>query len=90
MPKRHCSDYFELAQPEVNATTSLSHACKELSLNIDRTITGFNIEFNTGADAGQTIFHAHMHIIPRRHQDVANPKGGIRNVFHGKVDYTNI
>lgn len=89
MPKRHCSDYFELAQPEVNSIRRLAHTCRKILIKKDPSITGFNIGFNTGADAGQTIFHAHMHIIPRRHQDVVNPKGGIRNVIQGKGDYTN-
>jgi diadenosine tetraphosphate (Ap4A) HIT family hydrolase len=89
MPKRHCSDYFELAQPEVNSIRRLAHTCREILIKKDPSITGFNIGFNAGADAGQTIFHAHMHIIPRRHEDVANPKGGIRNVIQGKGDYTS-
>jgi len=88
IPKRHCSDYFELAQPEVNSLTRFSHICKDLLIKKDPSITGFNIGYNSGADAGQTIFHTHMHIIPRRPQDVANPKGGIRNVIQGKGDYT--
>jgi diadenosine tetraphosphate (Ap4A) HIT family hydrolase len=87
IPKRHCDNYFELAQPEINSITQLSHQVKEILQKKDPKITGFNIGFNTGEDAGQTIFHAHMHIIPRRYQDVKNPKGGIRNVIAGQGDY---
>lgn len=87
IPKRHCDNYFELAQPEINSITQLSHQVKEILQKKDPKITGFNIGFNTGADAGQTIFHAHMHLIPRRHEDVKNPKGGIRNVIEGQGDY---
>ena len=47
----------------------------------DETITGFNIGMNIGEDAGQTIFHFHMHIIPRRKGDLKNPKGGVRGVI---------
>ena len=43
--------------------------------------TGFNIGMNIGEDAGQTIFHFHMHIIPRRKGDLKNPKGGVRGVI---------
>jgi diadenosine tetraphosphate (Ap4A) HIT family hydrolase len=54
----------------------------------DKTITGFNIGFNDGIDAGQTIFHCHIHVIPRRKNDVQNLPSGIRNVIHGK-EYTD-
>ena len=53
---------------------------EELMLE-DETITGFNIGMNIGEDAGQTIFHFHMHIIPRRKGDLKNPKGGVRGVI---------
>jgi diadenosine tetraphosphate (Ap4A) HIT family hydrolase len=53
----------------------------------DTTIEGFNIGINQGVIAGQTIMHAHVHIIPRRKDDVSNPRGGIRNVIPGKGDY---
>lgn len=53
----------------------------------DWTVTGFNIGINDGIDAGQTVFHSHIHIIPRRKGDVANPRGGIRNVIPGRGSY---
>ena len=58
----------------------------ELTLT-DDTITGFNIGMNIGEDAGQTIFHFHMHIIPRRKGDAKNPRGGIRGVIPEKQKY---
>ena len=42
---------------------------------------------NIGEDAGQTVFHFHIHIIPRRKSDVKNPKGGIRGVIPNKQQY---
>ena len=39
---------------------------------------------NIGEDAGQTIFHCHIHIIPRRQGDTANPRGGVRGVIPDK------
>ena len=54
---------------------------------LDETITGFNIEMNIGKDAGQTIFHCHIHIIPRRQGDTPNPKGGVRGVIPLKQKY---
>jgi diadenosine tetraphosphate (Ap4A) HIT family hydrolase len=53
----------------------------------DPTIEGFNIGVNVGASAGQTVFHCHIHLIPRRTGDVANPRGGVRNVFPKRGDY---
>ena len=48
---------------------------------------GFNVGVNCGEAAGQTVSHAHIHIIPRYAGDVANPTGGIRNVIPGKGNY---
>ena len=54
---------------------------------LDISITGFNIGINIGKDAGQTIFHCHIHIIPRRQGDTQNPKGGVRGVIPLKQKY---
>lgn len=48
---------------------------------------GFNVGVNCGEAAGQTIFHAHIHIMPRYRGDVANPRGGVRNIIPGKGNY---
>ncbi|MDB9882017.1 HIT domain-containing protein [Bacteroidia bacterium] len=87
IPKRHCNDYFELSQPEINAMNRLTHELKTKLSKEDTSITGYNIGFNTGSDAGQTVFHCHMHLIPRRKGDVENPIGGVRNLIPGKGDY---
>ena len=42
---------------------------------------------NCGKDAGQTIPHCHVHLIPRRKGDVTDPKGGIRHLIPGKGYY---
>jgi len=87
IPKRHVHNYFGLAQPEVNSTNSLIAGLKsELELS-DKLITGFNIGMNNGQSAGQTIFHCHIHLVPRRDGDVENPRGGIRHFIAGKGFY---
>ena len=48
---------------------------------------GFNIGVNCGEAAGQTVFHAHIHIIPRYTGDVLNPRGGVRNIIPSKGNY---
>ena len=53
----------------------------------DKSVKGFNIGMNSGEVAGQTIFHCHIHLIPRRVGDVRNPRGGVRHLIPGKGDY---
>jgi diadenosine tetraphosphate (Ap4A) HIT family hydrolase len=53
----------------------------------DRTVTGFNIGINCGESAGQTVFHAHIHLIPRRDGDTPHPRGGVRGVIPDKMSY---
>jgi diadenosine tetraphosphate (Ap4A) HIT family hydrolase len=48
---------------------------------------GFNIGFNSGISAGQTVMYPHVHLIPRRHGDVEDPVGGVRNTIPGKGNY---
>ena len=86
VPKRHVPDYFELGEGEKNDLWKLVEQAKtylEEKFNPD----GFNIGFNSGTAAGQTIFHVHIHIIPRYTGDVEDPTGGLRNVIPGKGKY---
>jgi ATP adenylyltransferase len=53
----------------------------------DSSVLGFNVGINFGAVAGQTIFHAHMHLIPRREGDVIDPRGLARGVIPSKQLY---
>jgi diadenosine tetraphosphate (Ap4A) HIT family hydrolase/5-methylcytosine-specific restriction endonuclease McrA len=87
IPKRHTPDYFSLTQPEVNAINALLQERRAGLLEGDPKITGFNIGMNCGEDAGQTIFHCHVHLIPRRSGDVENPRGGVRHIIPGKGYY---
>jgi ATP adenylyltransferase len=87
IPKRHVSDYFDLFQPERNAIQSLLEQQRLLILESDPSVTGFNVGINSGADAGQTIFHCHVHLIPRRKGDVEEPRGGVRGVIPARQKY---
>ena len=53
----------------------------------DPTVLGFNIGMNCGEVAGQTVMHAHVHLIPRRRGDTPDPRGGVRGVIPGKMSY---
>lgn len=87
LPKRHAADYFELSQDEKIACDALLSVGRELIKSRDISVTGFNIGMNCGADAGQTIFHCHIHLIPRRAGDVEEPRGGVRHTIPGKGSY---
>ena len=87
IPKRHAKDYFELTQAETNAINALMTKQKELLQSNDASIDGFNIGMNCGETAGQTVFHCHVHLIPRRKGDVENPRGGVRHIIADKGFY---
>jgi diadenosine tetraphosphate (Ap4A) HIT family hydrolase len=87
IPKRHSENYFSLFQPEFNAVNQLLNHGKEMMLAKDKSIEGFNIGMNAGEAAGQTIFHTHIHLIPRRKGDVENARGGVRGIIPGKKEY---
>jgi diadenosine tetraphosphate (Ap4A) HIT family hydrolase len=87
IPKRHVSDYFGLTSAEIAACNNLLHLMRASVLKNDPTVHGFNIGMNAGEVAGQTVFHCHIHLIPRRPGDVANPRGGVRHVIPGKGSY---
>ncbi|MGZ5080490.1 MAG: HIT domain-containing protein [Usitatibacter sp.] len=87
IPKRHVPDYFHLSRPELNACDDLIRQMREKISGLDGSVTGCNIGMNEGEDAGQTIFHCHIHLIPRRKGDVASPRGGVRHLIPGKGTY---
>ena len=80
-------DCFGLVPAEVNAINQLMAEQKALLQSDDKSIEAFNIGMNCGEVAVQTIFHCHVHLIPRRRGDVENPRGGVRHVIPGKGFY---
>jgi diadenosine tetraphosphate (Ap4A) HIT family hydrolase len=87
IPKMHEKDYLLLFDKELIACHKLLYHMASLISAEDKTVTGFNIGVNVGEDAGQTILHAHIHLIPRRKGDVEDPRGGVRHVIPGKGYY---
>ena len=87
IPHRHVSSFFDLNDNEFNDLNKILKKQRQSLLDLDKEITGFNIGVNAGADAGQTIMHVHIHLIPRRKGDIENPRGGVRGVILSKQKY---
>ena len=87
IPKRHVEDYFSLTKDELLSCDALLKEVKSSIKAEDESVNAFNVGINSGEAAGQTIFHCHIHLIPRRVGDVENPRGGIRHLIPGKGDY---
>jgi ATP adenylyltransferase len=88
IPKRHVAGYFELGRPELNAAYFLLEQLKRQFQDNEPSVKGFNIGINCGEAAGQTVFHCHIHLIPRRSGDVEKPAGGVRHLIPNKKHYT--
>lgn len=87
LPKRHTKDYFSMTTKEKQDVENLVLIHKKKISNNDSSVTGFNVGTNCGESAGQTIFHAHIHLIPRRDDDTPKPRGGVRGVIPDKMSY---
>ena len=87
IPRRHVADWFDLNDAERRDAETLLLRLRERILAGDPTVSGFNIGINSGLSAGQTIFHAHIHLIPRRRGDTPEPAGGVRGVIPGRRKY---
>lgn len=85
IPVEHRADYFELTDQERRDTHLVFEALSRAYR--DAGVTDFNIGWNCGEAAGQTIMHAHGHFIPRRLGDVADPRGGVRGVIPARQFY---
>lgn len=85
IPIEHRADYFELTDEELRDTNLVFNALAEAHRAAG--VTDFNIGWNCGEAAGQTIMHAHGHLIPRRPGDVADPRGGVRGVIPARQFY---
>jgi diadenosine tetraphosphate (Ap4A) HIT family hydrolase len=87
IPKRHVASIFDLTEDEVAACIKLINEEKK-SIDGEFNPDGYNIGVNVGLAAGQSIFHVHIHVIPRYKGDVENPQGGVRHVIPRNAHYT--
>ena len=86
IPRRHVATFFDLTPEETIACMALINEERKL-LDEEFKPDGYNIGVNIGQAAGQSIFHVHIHIIPRYKGDVENPQGGVRHVIPSKGHY---
>ena len=86
IPKRHVTSLFDLPEAELTTVWMLVAQVRAM-LHAELNPDGFNVGLNDGTSAGQTVMHAHVHVIPRRHGDVADPRGGVRWIIPEKAAY---
>ncbi len=84
--KRHVEDYFSLRDEE---KVDLDRLISQMKVYLDEEFSpdGYNIGINNGREAGQTILHFHLHLIPRYRGDTSDPRGGVRGVIADKQKY---
>ena len=86
IPKGHVGSFFELNEEEIASMMALLKRAKSV-LDVEFKPESYNIGINDGPQAGQTVPHVHMHLIPRYAGDVADPRGGVRWLIPDKADY---
>lgn len=83
LPRRHVEKWFDASAEEQVALVRAVSAAREIIEERHRP-DGYNIGVNVGRAAGQTVFHLHVHLIPRYEGDVPDPRGGVRHAVFGK------
>ncbi len=86
IPRRHVSDWFETTAAERQALLALADEAHSWLLQ-EHQPSGFNLGVNIGEAGGQTVFHVHLHLIPRYKGDTPNPRGGVRGVIPAMQNY---
>ena len=86
IPFRHCADFFDLEPAEHAACCELLIAERD-AIAADFEPDGYNVGVNVGAAGGQSILHAHVHLIPRYQGDHPQPRGGVRHILPNMANY---
>ena len=87
IPRRHVASFRDLTPDEwAEVLPFVQRLAADLQA-ADPAIAGFNLGINDGPVAGQSIFHCHIHLIPRRDGDHPAPRGGVRAVIPRKQNY---
>ena len=72
---------------EQAAVFSILKQQRDEIMTLDSSVTSFNVGTNDGVDAGQSIYHLHIHLFPRRPGDIENPRGGVRGIIPARQKY---
>ena len=86
VPRRHVAGWFEATDAERAALTQALETARTV-IEEEHAPDGYNIGMNLGESAGQTVFHLHIHVIPRYKGDCNDPRGGVRLVMPDKAAY---
>ena len=86
IPRRHVATIWDMTEEEYADAFLLARKVKDV-LQARYAPDAFNVGVNCGEVAGQSVWHAHIHVIPRYAGDSPNPKGGVRNIIAGKGQY---
>lgn len=86
LPKRHLASLWQTTTEEQLALWQLLSQAK-VQLDEEYQPAGYNIGINDGVQAGQTILHLHIHLIPRYQGDCQDPRGGVRWILPEKAVY---
>lgn len=89
IPRRHVATWFDASPAEQSELTASIAIARDAILRRlhPQVPDGFNIGINVGAAGGQTVFHLHVHVIPRFHGDAPDPRGGVRHVIPARANY---
>ena len=86
IPRRVVPSWFEASPEEQHAIMALVDEVKR-ALDRELGADGYNVGFNAGEAAGQTVMHLHVHVIPRFRGDMDDPRGGVRHVIPSRGNY---
>ena len=89
IPLRHCASFFYLAAEEIAACMELL-VQERTAIDDEFNPDDYNVGVNVDKAAGQSIFHVHIHLIPRYAGDSPDPRGGVRQILPEKADYPAI
>ena len=86
IPKNHTENWFTAS---FDVKEDIIKALDEMKIKLDEQYhpDGYNVGMNCGTTARQSVYHLHVHLIPRYQGDVENPKGGVRGVIPSKQGY---
>ncbi len=84
VPKRHVAALWDLTVEEYD---ELFATARTEAAGFEEEVDGWNLGVNVGAAGGQTVWHVHLHLIPRRNGDTTDPRGGVRWVVPENAKY---